>query len=89
MRNYCNTLRTSHNTSGREQTISTLLEGGAHSVEIWGNSADGFEPYLVSDTQIGISISSDGLPCVVMRLPLANALSGKSSNTSRGGIGYD
>jgi hypothetical protein len=39
-----------HYTGGRSQPIADLLKetgAAAHSVEAWGNSREGFEPYLV------------------------------------------
>ena len=36
-------------TGGRYIPIAELLAAGTHTVEYWGNAAEGWRPYLVSD----------------------------------------
>lgn len=57
-RNHCNTLTAWHYTGGRNHLVGDLIrDGSGHAVEIWGNSRDGFEPYIVNGGS-GVSLSS-------------------------------
>lgn len=41
-------MHTHHYTAGRSHRVTELLDEGSHRVEAWGNSRDGFVPYLTS-----------------------------------------
>jgi hypothetical protein len=56
-RNHCNSLSSGSFYDGRYQLVADLVTAGAHSLEIWGNARDGFEPYLVSGDS-GVSLST-------------------------------
>lgn len=44
---------THHYTGGTNRLVSALIKEGTHRVEAWGNSREGFTPYLVNDTPMG------------------------------------
>lgn len=41
--------QTHHYTGGANRLVSALIKERSHTVEAWGNTREGFTPYLVSD----------------------------------------
>ncbi len=48
---------------GEFHTISSLIKNGTHRLEIWGNSSEGWWPYLVrGDVGPALDLTSAGIP---------------------------
>lgn len=68
-------MQTHYYTAGRNNTVRDLLCDGSHRVEAWGNSREGFVPYLVSEASpcAGVAIGERYRTLAGLRLDVQRA----------------